>query len=140
MKNNTWILCTLLLFCLKVKAHTDPKPEKIYSITTIVYPLDYYHEQAGLWKKEISKNQQNADAWSNYYFACRMANILTPYGEEKAYQLDQIVKDIAKAIPNSYEHHYLTYANGGYNPDMFFHLEKAYERIDRNKFYTALVL
>lgn len=120
----------LFLFPLLVSAKIGPKPEKIYSITKIVYPIAYYHEQAGLWKMEIKKDQKNEEAWSNYYFACRMANILS--AGAKTYDLEQIVANIGKTIPNSYAHHYIAYAHGGFNPDNFHHLQKAYDMEPEN--------
>jgi len=134
MKNSRLFLLFLLLmpFLASANSTSNPKPEKIYSITKVVYPVAYYHEQAGLWKLEIEKDQKNTDAWSNFYFACRMANILTPHGEKKVYDLEQVVKDIEKTIPNTYEHHYITYAHGGFNLDNFSHLKQAYDMEPNN--------
>ncbi len=102
----------------------DPKPEKIYPFTFILHPLDYYMEQAQLWKQELNTNNQNTDAWMNYYQAARIGNIFSD--AEKPFDLDAIFAKLQKSIPNTFEYHYLAYAHSGGSHDLYHHLEKAY--------------
>lgn len=88
--------------------NNDPQPEKIYSITMVNESLDYYLQQAELWKKETEKNPKNGDAWYNYYLAARYANMRTDE-EPKPYSKKDILTAVKKAIPGSFEDYYLTF-------------------------------
>ncbi len=100
------------------------EPEKIVSITQKLYEMAYYDEQVDLWSQELSKNKQSANAWMNYYLACRVVNTLTK--DQNPYELDKIYADIEKHIEGTYEYHYLTYLNGKGDTALFPHLEKAF--------------
>ncbi len=126
MKSRFYMSCFLFLFSLTLLAQKNIEPEKIYSVTKVVYPISYYKQQVNLWKGEIEKNEQNSIAWGNYYAASRAANLLTPFGKDKPYNLDSIVSTASKMIPESYDFHRIVYWNGGGNQDLFHHLEKAY--------------
>ena len=128
------------LFFSPIQAQSDTIPENIYSIIKVQYEIDYYKKQAVLWKTEIKKNQKNTSAWSNFYAAARMVNLLTPYGEEKPFNLNAIIDDAANHIPNTFDYHYIAYWNEGTNPEMFPHLAKAYQLDpDRPETYDAFV-
>ena len=114
-----WTLCST---SLDPKAYTDPEP--IVSITQELYEMDYYYTQVNLWNNEVELDENNADAWMNYYLACRVVNMLTP--EQNPHDLDLIYEDIEANITDTYEYHYLTYLNGGSDTSLFSHLEKAY--------------
>ena len=105
---------TLILFCLFILssfANTTP-PEKIYSITRVKKSLDYYVEQAELWKSQTVLDQQDNDAWFNYYKACRMANLV---GAQQPFDLKKIEENIGEAIPNSFEYYHIKYWNDSIN-------------------------
>ncbi len=96
-------------------------------------PNDYYLQQIPLWKNEIDKNPKNADAWFNYYRANRNAYIK---GEEDNSQkskgisrfdrLKNIVDEMEKQVPNSYEYNYVKWLNGNNDLSLFPYLEKAH--------------
>ena len=113
-------------------------PQKIVSITQEFYELEYYASQADLWKIEIDSNQSNADAWLNYYRACRIVNML---GEGvQQYDLNEIYKNLSTQIKGSYEYHYLSYVNGGADPQLFHHLKTAYNLDpDRTETYSWMI-
>ena len=137
-----FFLCCLcaIVYTSNAKPDPIPQPEKIYSITRVEKPLEYYIEQAPLWKKVIAQDRQNASAWQNYYTACRMANILTK-DNVKPYNLNDIIDELAKAIPNTFEHHYLTYYNGRNDISKIDHLKKAYEiNPDRYETYGEFIV
>ena len=88
------------------------KPEKVYRIVYIQKPNEWYIQQAELWKKEIQKNSKNAEAWYNYYNAVRYASYEeTIKTEDKKARLKQIIEDMGKAIPDSYEYYLLRFWN-----------------------------
>jgi hypothetical protein len=90
-------------------------------------PEQWYLDQADLWKAEIERNDQNAEAWRNYYAAVRYYKYSETIGtKEKKETLRKIIEDMGKAIPNSYEYHYLKHKNDGSLKNIA-HLEKAYE-------------
>ncbi|MEM1320248.1 MAG: hypothetical protein AAGG75_08325 [Bacteroidota bacterium] len=115
MKNLLYLLlffCPYLLF---------GQAEKVYSIVTKSYPVDYYATQAKLWKQKVDQSN-SPEAWFNYYTAVRMENILK---SERVHDLDAIIEACLKAIPNTYEAHYMYAWNKGYTPDVKAHLKKA---------------
>jgi hypothetical protein len=86
------------------------KPEKVYRIVYIQKPNEWYIQQAELWKKEIQKNPKNPEAWHNYYNAVRYANYEETIGtKDKKNRLEQIIEDMGKAIPGTYEYYHLKY-------------------------------
>ncbi|MFK8101403.1 MAG: hypothetical protein AB8G15_02715 [Saprospiraceae bacterium] len=113
--------------------------EKIVSIVQQYFPIEYYHTQAKLWKTKLTEKREKAVAWENYYAACRMANISTT-GKDKPYDLDEIVKQAAQKVPNTFEYHRIAYWNHATDPSYYHHLEKAYQ-IDpnRSEIYDSMV-
>ena len=101
-------------------------PEPILSITRIDKPYFYYQEQADLWQQEVQKDQQNTVAWWNYFKAARYSNMKSTAGERQ-FDLEKIAQQIGKAIPDSFENHYIQYIQKGRTENSFEHLLKAYE-------------
>jgi formylglycine-generating enzyme required for sulfatase activity len=123
MKNIIAITITMFLFGT-LKAVEPFAPQKVYSIVKQKQSLSWYETQAGLWVKELEKNDKNQDAWLNYYTAKRMEKILGGNVNQK--DLDNLVADMTKVISDTYEGHYITYWNGNNKKGLFGHLEKAY--------------
>lgn len=83
------------------------KPEKIYGHAKVSKSLEWYQTQSKLWKAELDKNPQNADAWFNYF---RVTRILLRKNEndkrtneEKNAELKKLVAEMEQQIPGSYE-------------------------------------
>jgi hypothetical protein len=107
----------------------DLKPETVYRIVYTQESNEWYIQQAKLWKIEVEKNPKNADAWFNYYKANRYANWPEGYSEfstDKQTRLNQIVANMGKAVPNSYEYNYLKFFNSDEKRDFLSYGEKAY--------------
>ena len=109
------------------------QPQPVYSIVKQLKPYEWYVEQAGLWMKEIKKDDKNAIAWYNYYVANRMANMT---GKPEVWEneketiikdLNSIVDDMEKAIPESFEFNLVKFWNSGNDFSQFPYLEKAYK-------------
>jgi len=131
-----WIAVCLLLSlgCAVCGQSETLKPEKVYRIVYVQKPNEWYVEQAKLWKKEIEKNLKNPGAWYNYYNAVRYARFEdTIDSKEKKARLAEIIEDMGKAIPGTYEYYLLNFWNGFCLTDVSL-LEKAYqlapERVD----------
>ncbi|MEO1513867.1 MAG: SUMF1/EgtB/PvdO family nonheme iron enzyme [Bacteroidota bacterium] len=139
MKTRIFFLLCLTVPCL-LAANVAPKPEKIYSITQVLKPLAYYKEQSTLWKNEIDQQSNDANAWLNYYAACRMANLRT-YSPTKPFDLDEIVGQLSEKVPNTFEYHHVMSWHGGHTPEMFEHSQKAYDMApDRPETYPHLLV
>jgi hypothetical protein len=124
-----WVtLFLLVVFNCVLSGESDgAKPEKVYRIVYVQKPNEWYIQQAELWKKEIDKNPKNPEAWYNYYNAVRYANYEGSIGtEEKRARLKQIIDDMNKAIPGTYECYLLTYWNS-YNVNDLSLIDKAYQ-------------
>ena len=104
---------------------TEETPEKVYRYCYVVKSKEWYQNQEKLWKREITKNPQNEEAWYNYFFAARYgwANVQGQTNTREAL-MDSIYHEMGKAIPNSWVYHYIHYYN--YATD-FSRLEKAYQ-------------
>lgn len=127
------LFIAILGLCLMNTAFAgiSPKPEKIYRITEVQKSGEYYIQQYELWKTELAKDKTNADAWYYYFVTARYANI---FGNQN-HDLNKIVADANAAIPNTFESHYLTYWNKGWQPGYFEDLEAAYA-INPNRYET----
>ena len=117
------ILINQTIFCQSQSA----KPEKVYRIVYVQKPDEWYQQQAKLWEQEIKKNPKNSEAWYNYYNAVRYARYTeTIDTKDKKAKLEQIIADMGKAIPGTYEYHLLKYWNHHSMTDIE-DLKKAYE-------------
>lgn len=121
-------LCFILSLSGNLSAQ-KAKPEKVLRIVYEVKPDSWYQEQAKLWKQEIDKNPQNVKAWHNYYNAVRYKSFVkTIDNESKKEKLFQIVADLGKHAPESWEYNYLYYFNGCLDGSKeISYLKKAYE-------------
>lgn len=116
MKKIISILNILIAFIVatNVLLSQETKPQKVLRIVYEIKSDDWYREQAKLWKKEIDKNPMNAEAWHNYYNAVRYENFDQTIGtKEKQEKLQQIVAELGKNAPESFQYHYLKYFTRG---------------------------
>jgi len=118
--------CLILLF--STLSAQSPQAEKVYRIIYVQKPTEWYVQQAALWKNELHKNPQNAEGWYSYYIATEYSN----FGHTKTYsekelktKLKQILSDMQKQIPDTYEYYYLAHRND-HHQDISL-LEKAIE-------------
>ena len=123
---------------------TSQKPEKIYSIATVVKSESYYKKQLDLWEDEVLKDPANGEAWYNYYAASRaLRNILSGDSERKMYQsLCDSISDACYTQNNDGFHaNLLKYWNSGNNKADIKHLYKAYEiNPDDHRTYDGLMI
>jgi hypothetical protein len=123
----TAVLLMIVFNCGLSGDSDSAKPEKVYRIVYEQKPNDWYIQQAELWKKEIEKNPKNPGAWYNYYNAVRYASYEGSIGtKEKQARLKQIIEDLGKAIPETYEYYLLTFWNTYSLRDISL-IEKAYQ-------------
>lgn len=98
------ILLFICFYSVQVTAFKDPEP--IYPLTRLIKPIAYYQEQARLWQQITLKSPDRPAGWWNFYFAAKNLEAL---GEDPVYDLAKLVRDAAKAIPDSFERYYLAY-------------------------------
>lgn len=138
MKYLQYAIAVTLLFIICLKGNAQ-QPEKIYSIVRVLKTNEYYKQQMVLWKKELDKDPQNADAWFNYYKANRYVQ-LSQAGDSinipnRFERLNRIVQEIETKIPNTFEANYIKWWNGYNNEDLLPYLEKAYQ-LDSTRYET----
>ena len=96
----------------------EQKPETVYSIAKEVRETSWYEMQLKLWKAEIDKNNQNGDAWINYYRASRAMRNLSESGSanETKYKnlCVKIPSDLQKVMPESFEYYFIADLESGY--------------------------
>jgi len=108
---NILIACGVIATVLVAQ---EMKPQKVLRIVYEIKPDNWYREQANLWKKEIDKNPKNAEAWHNYYNAVRYENFNQTIGtKEKQEKLQQVVAELGKHAPESFQYYYLKYFTSG---------------------------
>lgn len=141
MKNRNLIFIFLFLFIFHTPLISQLKsttPEKIYSLWEVKMSGEWYITQVTLWQKELDKNLKNAEAWFNYYRANKYANI---FRTDKKADLEKIILDIQKNIPNTFEYYYLSYINQPLFGRDITLLEKAYQLSpERPETYYDLII
>lgn len=121
--------CLSLVF-LSVGAFAQEK-QTVHSIIVEGHEIDWYKTQEKLWKAEIDQDNQNGEAWMNYYGAVRVLRILSEANspEQKKYieQCNKIATDVYAVMPNTFEGNYIMNWNGklGQNDEKY--LIKAFE-------------
>lgn len=93
------------------------KLQHIYGFAVEKNTNTWYKQQISLWKAELDKNPSNSYAWYNYYRATRN-NLRTDTTDkrthnEKTVLLADIVEDMGKAVPESFEYNLCRWMNGG---------------------------
>jgi hypothetical protein len=121
----------LLMLLVSITAFSQVKPQKVYSVIKEVREMSWYEEQAKLWKAEVDKNDQYADAWYNYYMAIRSLKNLSELNskERKMFveKCQTIADDAYKAIPNTFEGNHLVWYQSGHDESYLKYILKAYE-------------
>lgn len=107
------------------------KAEPIVSFALCLKSGAYYTEQISLWKAEIDKDKTNSYAWYNYYRANRNA-IRKDTSDHRSFQeknkaLQDLVIEMEKAVPNSYDYAIVKWMNEGNNFTYLPYLKKAEE-------------
>jgi len=124
-------ITVVLMVLLSITAFSQVKPQKVYSIVKEVREKSWYEEQAKLWKAEIDKNDQYADAWYNYYMATRSLKNTSEQNskEYNSYveKCEQISEDAYSVIPNTFEANHLVWYQGNQDPEKLKYILKAYE-------------
>lgn len=126
--NQIVLIISVFLINQTIFCQSQPaKPEKVYRIVYAQKSDEWYQQQARLWEQEIKKNSKNPEAWHNYYNAVRYASYTeTIDTKDKKAKLEQVIEDMGKAIPGTYEYHLLKYWNH-YSMTDIDDLKKAYE-------------
>lgn len=118
------LLPLILLFSFALQAQT---PQKVERITVEQHRVGWYLEQKNAWKKVLEKNPKNGEAWKNYYLATRVAGQVAG-GDWPVDEMNKIVADLGKELPNSFEYYFLAAFNNGVDFDEKFELlQKAYQ-------------
>ena len=99
------LLAVLTVFPVSVFSQ---KAETVRSFAWVLKDLDWYKQQAELWKIEIDKKTANAEAWVNFYRANKAVQNnfkidVEKRNEEYLLPLNQIIEMAEKAIPNTFE-------------------------------------
>lgn len=119
----------LLATTLYVTAAFSQKPERILGNARVQKSISYYKQQSAAWKKLTEQNPKDADAWYNYFYANRILTFNDTTDsrsmEERDNDLQKIVKDMEKNIPETYEYNLCKFALGGNDLKLVPYLKKA---------------
>lgn len=128
-----------VLSVANIWATDPPKKQKVYSVIKQKRSIEWYQEQVDLWRTEVTNSPNNADAWLNLYAATRNIKILG--GNKFQSDLNKIVQECEKNVPNSFEFNHIKYWNGSIDgkEELKPYLFKAYElEPDRPDTYPAM--
>ena len=121
----------IAIVCLMGTALYAQKLETVHSIVVVRHEAPWYETQLKLWKAEVDKDKQNAEAWYNYYSASRALRNLMYDDAEKQREYGKLCKEIAQAaynaVPTTFEGNHLMHWDGGTGTADTKYLEKAYE-------------
>ncbi|MBC8401929.1 MAG: hypothetical protein H8E14_10615 [Candidatus Marinimicrobia bacterium] len=110
---NSRLLFVAAATLLLTIATTLAQPEPVVPITRNQHPHSWYAEQSRLWQEVVSKEPTNAPAWFNYFLATRYVRITSwnhsEYNQANYQDLGNIVAQMEKHIPNSFEFHYASF-------------------------------
>jgi len=124
-------ITVVLMLLVSITAFSQVKPQKVYSIIKEVREKSWYEEQAKLWKAEIDKNDQYADAWYNYYMATRSLKNLSELNSKERLAYTENCQTIAdnayKSIPNTFEGNHLVWYQSDHDAKYLKYILKAYE-------------
>lgn len=90
----------------------------------------YYRSQTETMRKAVDFNQYDAKSWLGYYKAVRYSyytKTSNDISEDQQSELNAIVNEMGKYVPNSYEFNYAKYLNGNHDIRLFGFLARAYE-------------
>ncbi len=117
----------LVGFARLTKAQSTPEPVLGFAIER--KPVEWYKTQQLLWKQELTQNPKNSEAWYNYYRASRNLTRIDPNDKRtrgaKDSSLMDIVKEMEKAVPNSYDYNLCKWMAEGNNRAFRKNLETA---------------
>ena len=126
----------LILACLTALfAYTSASavnaPQDVPRFTQDFKSYEWYRAQADIWGEIIKKEPNNGKAWFNYFKANRYLGFYldsTPDGaKNQSVRMENILQDMGKAIPNSFEYNYCKWWNAGNNFEYVNYLFKAFE-------------
>ncbi len=136
--NKIILLSILILLALTQSISATPEKQKVYSVVKTHQTLQWYEEQLALWEIEVKTNPKNNEAWLNVYIASRMIKLSG--GNKTQKDLDAVVEEVKKNIPDTFEGNYIQYYNGNNDESLFKFLLKAYElNPDRAETYDDLL-
>ena len=135
------LLITIILFLQICLAQAQTKRQKVVSIARENHPLEWYKEQAELWKAELKKNPQNEEAWINYYTAVRGIKNMSCGTKQTVKALDSVADVVKKTIPNTFAGNFIMgYHLGFSSTETFDYNKKAYNMQPENPLtYSGLV-
>lgn len=90
----------------------------------------FYRQQTGNYRTAVQAKPTDAGAWANYYKSERYGNYTKTSNDISAnsqQNLDEIVNEMEKYVPLSYEYNFIKYVNGNHDITLFPYLQKAYE-------------
>lgn len=121
----------LAVLIIAVPCIRAQKPEKIYPNAREHKSIPYLKEQAAAWKKVITAEPKNVEAWYNYYYANRNLNFNDTTDKrsvtEKETSIKQLIDEMGKNIPDSYEYNLCKWMSGGWDMKLIPYLKKAQE-------------
>ena len=128
----------IFIFLLSTVIAHGQELEKVIPVTLDLRSLEHYQTQYKLWQNEVNTSPGNAMSWLNYFTAARNVNLLSP---DKKINLKLIVDEAQKAIPNTFEAHFMAFWQSDFKNKRYDALLKAYEIArEREEAYHDLMI
>lgn len=123
---NCWIVLLLILINFHAEAQ---KAEPVPTYAKAQKDMSWYQQQIKAWKQVIQNQPKDAEAWMHYYNAKRIlvnhdTNDHRSFTEKDA-EMNALVDDMEKSLPNSYEVNFCRWQLGGNDLSKLPYLQKA---------------
>ncbi len=142
MKNIAIIIFAFISIGLSAQ---QQRPQKVISFVDVTWRSDYYEQLQYEWEALVKKDKKDANAWENYYLAAMYKLRTSNYYKDTVRkgsreELHQIIKEMGKEIPDTYEYNRLVFRDNDLNPKYGKYLERAYElRPTEVELYPTLI-
>ncbi|MFN8881256.1 MAG: SUMF1/EgtB/PvdO family nonheme iron enzyme [Cyclobacteriaceae bacterium] len=124
----------IILFVLFPLSGWALAPERVLPKTLVIKPVSWYAEQRKAWAEAIAQRPADPAAWLNYYAA-------SVFAHEATGSLQQIVSEMGKAVPNSYEYWVAKGWSAGFTAEAREALQTAYRlKPEQSEAYGLLQL
>lgn len=133
--NLTFLLTLFLLFFCGILSAQKPQP--VYSFAKKQADISWYKEQKKLWASEVKQRPNEALSWYYLYRCYRNLSRLDTTDsrtlELKNKEIDSLIREMEKNIPQSYEFHLVKWLHGGQDKSLIHHLREA-EKLGTNRY------
>jgi len=125
------ILFLAISLLITINIVAQQRPQKVLSFVDVTWKSKDYQKLEKEWKVFVDKDNTDANAWENYYNAAMYKYRASAYYRDSVIlgslkEMQAIIDQMAKAIPESFEYNRLVYRNSNMDLKYAKNIEKAH--------------